>query len=103
VLHGDLHHFNILRSTRCGWLAIDPKGLYGDRHFDVCQFLRNPDPMPPHVNRRRLDIFAAELGLNRQRLRDWCVVHAVLDLCWDFEEGGSWQTRVEYAHETLTY
>jgi streptomycin 6-kinase len=42
ALHGDLHHFNVLRSDRAGWLAIDPKGLAGDRCFDVCQFLRNP-------------------------------------------------------------
>src|SRR5207253_413876 len=42
VLHGDMHHFNVLRAQRAEWLAIDPKGLYGDRGFDVCQFLRNP-------------------------------------------------------------
>src|SRR5262249_56979564 len=36
VLHGDLHHYNVLRSRRGGWLAIDPKGLVGDRCFDVC-------------------------------------------------------------------
>ncbi len=97
VLHGDLHHFNILRSDRAGWLAIDPKGLVGDPCFDVCQFLRNPEPMPPSVNRRRLDILCAELGLDRQRAREWCLVHAVLDACWSFEDGGNWQTRVAYA------
>src|SRR5207237_7326134 len=42
VLHGDLHHFNVLRAQRAAWLSIDPKGLAGDRCFDVCQFLRNP-------------------------------------------------------------
>ncbi len=29
LLHGDLHHYNIL-SGRGGWLAIDPKGLVGE-------------------------------------------------------------------------
>jgi streptomycin 6-kinase len=86
VLHGDLHHFNVLRDGRAGWLAIDPKGLAGDRCFDVCQFFRNPLDRPtPAVNRRRLDIFCAELGLDRERTRDWCFVHAVLDACWEFE------------------
>jgi streptomycin 6-kinase len=84
VLHGDLHHYNILRDQR-GWLAIDPKGLAGDRCFDVCQFFRNPRDRPsPRVNRRRLDIFCAELGLDRQRTKAWCLVQraaALHQLC----------------------
>jgi streptomycin 6-kinase len=97
VLHGDLHHFNVLRARRDGWVAIDPKGLAGDRCFDVCQFLRNPRAVPPRVNRRRLDIFCTELGLDRRRTREWCFVHAVLDACWDFEDGAPWQRAVAYA------
>jgi streptomycin 6-kinase len=103
LLHGDLHHFNVLRSDRADWLVIDPKGLVGDRCFDVCQFLCNPEPMPPSVNRRRLDIFCAELGLDRQRVSEWCLVHAVLDACWSFEDGEPWGTRVAYAEQTLLF
>lgn len=101
VLHGDLHHFNILRAQRSDWLAIDPKGLFGDRCFDVCQFLQNPREVPVSVNRRRLDVLCAELGLDRRRARDWCLVHAVLDACWYFEKGQPWQHAVEYAEATL--
>jgi streptomycin 6-kinase len=103
VLHGDLHHFNILRSQRAPWLAIDPKGLVGDRYFDVCQFFRNPHDVPRSVNSRRLDIFCGELGLDRARTKDWCFVHAMLDACWDFEDGNPWQRTVAYAEETLTF
>jgi streptomycin 6-kinase len=103
VLHGDLHHFNILRADRAGWLAIDPKGLVGDRCFDVCQFLVNPGPVPPSVNRRRLDLFCAELQLDPRRTRQWCLVHAVLDACWSFEDGENWETRVAYAEQTLQF
>jgi streptomycin 6-kinase len=105
VLHGDLHHFNILRAQRATWLAIDPKGLAGDRYFDICQFLGNPYPGPiaPEVNRRRLDILCAELGLDRERLKAWCLVHAMLDACWDFEDGRSWRRTVAYAEETQTF
>jgi streptomycin 6-kinase len=103
ALHGDLHHFNVLRSNRAGWLAIDPKGLIGDRCFDVCQFLRNPEPVPPSVNSRRLDIFCVELGLDPRRTRDWCLVHAVLDACWSFEDGRDWKDRVAYAEQTLLF
>ena len=105
VLHGDLHHFNILRAARAPWLAIDPKGLVGDRCFDICQFLRNPYPDTPGiaVNRRRLDRFCAELGLDRERVKTWCFVHAVLDACWDFEDGRSWARPLAYAQETLAF
>jgi streptomycin 6-kinase len=103
VLHGDLHHFNILRAQRADWLAIDPKGLTGDRCFDVCQFFQNPRPMPPSLNRRRLDIFCSELDLDRERTKDWCFVHAVLNACWCFEEGRSWRRAVLYAEQTLAF
>lgn len=103
VLHGDLHHYNILRSERVPWLAIDPKGLVGDRHFDVCQFFRNPHDVPRGVNRRRLDIFCDVLGLDRDRTKAWCFVHAMLDACWDFEDGNAWQRAVAYAEETQTF
>jgi streptomycin 6-kinase len=105
VLHGDLHHFNILRAEPAGWLAIDPKGLAGDPCFDVCQFLRNPYPDSPGiaVNRRRLDRFCADLGLDRERTKAWCLVHAVLDACWDFEDGRSWARTVAYAEATLEF
>jgi streptomycin 6-kinase len=104
-LHGDLHHFNILRAQRAEWLSIDPKGLMGDPHFDVCQYLVNPQPnVPPAaMNRRRLDIFCSELGLDRARAAAWCVVHAVLNACWYFEEERPWQAAVAYAEQTLTF
>jgi streptomycin 6-kinase len=104
VLHGDLHHFNVLRAQRAEWLAIDPHGLLGDRCFDICQFLRNPIPqvIPVDVIRRRLDIFCSELGLDRERAQAWCLVHAVLDACWDFEDGRPVHRAVAYAEQMLT-
>jgi streptomycin 6-kinase len=101
ALHGDLHHFNILQSDRAGWLAIDPKGLCGDRCFDICQFLLNPGPVSIEVNRRRLRIFCDELDLDLERARRWCLVHAVLNACWDLEDGLDVEPRVAYAHHVL--
>lgn len=103
VLHGDLHHYNILRARRAAWLAIDPKGLVGDPHFDICQFFRNPHAVSPAVNRRRLDRFCTELGLDRERARAWCLVHAMLDACWDFEDGRSWARAVAHAEATQSF
>ncbi|HKH08208.1 MAG TPA: aminoglycoside phosphotransferase family protein, partial [Agromyces sp.] len=41
ALHGDLHHGNVLDFGVRGWLAIDPKGLLGERAFDYCNMLCN--------------------------------------------------------------
>ncbi len=100
-MHGDLLQFNILTSTRAGWLTIDPKGLLGDRPFDVCQFLRNPVEVSVEVNRRRLAIFCTELELDAARTRAWCFVHATLNALWDFEKGKPFERDLEYAAHVL--
>ncbi len=105
TLHGDMHHYNVLRSHRGEWLAIDPKGLEGDRTFDICQYFRNPlnREVPVDLNRRRLDIFCSELDLDRERARAWALVHAVLDACWDYEDGQPVQRAIAYAEQTLRF
>ncbi|HEY3378321.1 MAG TPA: aminoglycoside phosphotransferase family protein, partial [Armatimonadota bacterium] len=41
LLHGDLHHFNILYDDRRGWVAIDPQGAIGDADLEVGRFVHN--------------------------------------------------------------
>lgn len=41
VLHGDLHHENILYDDSRGWLAIDPKGVVGPKIMEVGRYLHN--------------------------------------------------------------
>src|SRR5690606_23152783 len=43
LLHGDLHHDNILKNSD-GWVVIDPKGFIGDPVYEVAAFIRNPIP-----------------------------------------------------------
>ena len=102
LLHGDFHHYNILSATRAEWLAIDPKGMTGDRGYDVGPLLENPRPadggrQSPHRLRRRLDILAEELEYDRARLRDWGIAYAVLSACWSAEHGDGWQGAVTTA------
>jgi streptomycin 6-kinase len=61
VLHGDIHHYNIRQSSR-GWLAFDPKGVFGERTYDCANTLCNP-VMPELVhNEMRLLTNAAILA-----------------------------------------
>ncbi len=44
LVHGDLHHFNILSANRRSWVSIDPKGLAAEPAYEVGALLRNPAP-----------------------------------------------------------
>ena len=59
LLHGDLHHENVLNGGDRGWLAIDPKGIRGAREFDFCNIFTNWTPQEAigHFD-ARLDLVA---------------------------------------------
>jgi streptomycin 6-kinase len=90
LLHGDLHHTNILSSERGGWVAIDPKGVIGDPGYEVGAFVRNQLPATEskimEALDRRLSIFSDELQISYERLAQWSFFHAVLSAIWSFEE-----------------
>jgi streptomycin 6-kinase len=41
LLHGDLHHWNIIVDETRGWMAIDPKGVIGASCLDVGRYICN--------------------------------------------------------------
>ena len=90
VLHGDLHHENVLRSGGGQWLAIDPHGWVGDPGYDLGAILYNPlsldDPAMLDLVPGRLEHMVAEAGLPRDRVVAWCFVKAVLSDVWNTEE-----------------
>ncbi|MDQ6905423.1 MAG: aminoglycoside phosphotransferase family protein, partial [Chloroflexota bacterium] len=93
LLHGDLHHDNILQADREPWLAIDPKGVVGEPAYDTGALLRNPAelftmPQPARILARRIAQLADELDLDRARIRGWAVAQAVLASLWSFEDHG---------------
>ncbi len=91
LLHGDLHHYNILTATREPWLAIDPKGLAGDPAFDVGPYLYNRIEGVGDLREytlRRIGQFSEVLGIDRQRLIAWGFAEAVLSRLWNFEDTG---------------
>lgn len=94
ILHGDLHHENILSATRQPWLAIDPKGLVGEPAYETGALLRNElsvvfeATQPGRAMARRVNQLAEELGLDRERVRGWGLAQAVLSAWGDFEDFG---------------
>jgi streptomycin 6-kinase len=91
-LHGDLHHDNVLRDARRGWLAIDPKGVIGERAYECGALLRNPTEDAPRfadpaIIDRRVRIICERLGLDRARVIGWCFAQAVLSAVWAMQDG----------------
>ena len=95
LLHEDLHHFNILSATRQPWLAIDPKGIVGEREYEVGALLRNPIPFivsslpTKKLIDQRIQILAEKLGFDKQRIKQWGFTQAVLAAIWSIDSKSS--------------
>lgn len=93
VIHGDLHHENLLFDEHHGWTAIDPKGLIGDPLLDVGRYLSNHHENAARqggleqLARIRLDALADELGEPVDVVRAAALVDTVVTLGWEFEDG----------------
>ncbi|OAI30086.1 hypothetical protein A1351_23105, partial [Methylosinus sp. R-45379] len=100
VLHGDVHHGNILDFGARGWLAIDPKGLSGERGYDYANILCNPDEATstaPGRLARQATLIAQASGIEYRRLLEWTLAHAALSAAWFLEDGGRPECRLAVA------
>jgi streptomycin 6-kinase len=92
LLHGDFHHYNVLSDGE-GWIAIDPKGLIGEREYDLSQYMLNCLPKSRKEKAETIDLraelFAKHLMLNKDRILLWGFCHSVLSLCWSISEEDS--------------
>ncbi len=95
VLHGDLHHDNVLDFGARGWLAIDPKRLVGERGFDFANIFTIPylaDPTHPVATMpgsfaRRLELVTSAAGLERRWLLRWILAWTGLSAVWFLGDG----------------
>jgi streptomycin 6-kinase len=97
VLHGDLHHGNVLDFGVRGWLAIDPKGLLGERGFDFANIFTNPDfadPTRPIATDpghfvQRLAVVVEAARIERPRLLSWILAWTGLSAAWSINDRAS--------------
>jgi streptomycin 6-kinase len=94
LLHGDLHHDNVLRATREPWLAIDPHGVIGDPGYDCGAMLYNPDPARRTADLlslvpARIEHLADGYGMPVDRVVAWGLVMGVLSEVWTAQVDGS--------------
>jgi streptomycin 6-kinase len=92
LLHGDLHHDNLIESAERGWIAIDPKGVIAGPEFELGAMLRNPYPdFGEHADlverlRLRLERIAGDPRFRLERVMNWAYVQAVLAACWSLAD-----------------
>lgn len=99
VLHGDIHHTNILESEDRGWVAIDPHCLLGERTYDTANTFFNPDDLPSFVEssgriRATCEVFSKHLSLEPKRILDFAFAYGCLSAAWCVEDGQSPERRL---------
>jgi streptomycin 6-kinase len=91
VLHGDLHHENVI-SSGDAWLCIDPKGVIGEAAWEIGPFLYNNlggedgETSWRSIIRSRADHFASELDLDKSRVHACAAVYAALSASWALDD-----------------
>lgn len=92
LVHTDLHYQNVLAGDREPWLAIDPKPLSGDPHYEPAPLLWNwwDDVVASgdvrSAVRRRFHAVVDAAGLDEHRARDWVVVRMLLNAMWTLRD-----------------
>ena len=92
LLHGDLHHDNILSATREPFLVIDPKGMVGHVGYDIGVFLNNHNDWLEWDTRlagkldKAVAEFALAFDLEEIIIRKWAFCQMVLSWWWMFDE-----------------
>jgi streptomycin 6-kinase len=87
LLHGDLHHRNILFSGLDDWISIDPRGVVGDVAYEAGAFVCYPLPtvvdfrVYGNLLKRRVALFSELLGIDKYRVRAWSCIFAARKSC----------------------
>ncbi len=106
MVHGDLHYENVMAADREPWLAIDPKPMSGDPHYELAPMLWNRfGEVGGDVRegvRRRFHTLVDHAGLEERRARDWVVVRMLLNACWRLQDDpGAERQRATDDHLTM--
>ncbi|MFW5980720.1 MAG: aminoglycoside phosphotransferase family protein [Halanaerobiaceae bacterium] len=91
LLHGDLHHFNILKDREKDWRIIDPKGVIGIPVLEPARFMENQLHMIKEQEKLEclnymIKIFSKKLKVSPEFTAKALLVDYVLSTCWSFEE-----------------
>ncbi|MCO4781752.1 MAG: fructosamine kinase family protein [Candidatus Cloacimonetes bacterium] len=96
LLHGDLHHENVMKNQDGLYLCFDPKGFVGDPSYEIATILNNPTNSPQitldlSVFKNRVEYFSNSLNLPVSRIIGYFYVYLCLSIAWSIEDGCNYQ------------
>jgi streptomycin 6-kinase len=91
LLHGDLHHENMLYRANGDWVVIDPKGVTGIPSLEAGRYILNAISFTAEGQRRQalehmVSAFAEAFKRPRRILAICALVDCILSRTWTFEE-----------------
>ncbi|MCB1691918.1 MAG: hypothetical protein KDI19_04085 [Pseudomonadales bacterium] len=110
LLHGDLHHENILVDDETGFRAIDPKGVIGPKSMECGRFIHNflEDEVPgastvekasleslAEVVRTRVETLSPVIHLPPRHMIESAYVDATMSFVWTINAGLPWEADVK--------
>jgi len=92
LLHGDLHHDNIVLGENNQYRVIDPKGAVGDFVFDIPRFILNEfdDTMDDNFHRKYIHIIkimAKRLNISNEDIKRLVYAEMCMAHYWNIESG----------------
>ncbi len=107
LLHGDLHHDNILKDSDGYYKMIDPKGVIGPAIFDIPRFVMNE--LDTDLNKtgaehikKVIDKLAELLGYDVSDIRKLFYMEVILGNAWCLEDGEAiYECDINIATEVL--
>lgn len=93
LIHTNLHYGNVLAADRDAWLAIAPRPVSGDPHYEIAPLLwsRWQEIVATRdvrgAVRRRFHAVVDVAGLDEDRARDWAIVRGVHRAMWAIDDG----------------
>lgn len=90
LLHGDLHHENILKDHD-GYKAIDPKGVLGFRILEIGRFIQNElYEVEEHERENHLvkmiDYFSEHLHDTKRAIMNSIFIDGIVSTLWSYED-----------------
>ncbi len=92
LLHGDLHHDNILLCADGSYAIIDPKAVVGPAILDIPRFILNEigdapaETAAPHIQ-NVIRLIAVRLSYPEKDIAKGFIMESILENLWNMEDG----------------